>query len=308
MKSSSCSQNMYANNLKVIAGLDLNSAKDKIKLPNNVEPPSKESNLTIAVRNKMELVKSYDHPKKNILKNVSPTESFSSQSKDSSNPNLTSDPMIKTVLISNNRLEKSVCSSESSAYFTPFYANMRKLSKSSSFNDMDNSEKTDEEANANVSSISIVNGDAKLEHLLHHNLDTSTQGQSQQSNTPSFEGNTNALSDSVYNCFVDSLNCDNNCSCAYHKTNSQHAKVNMRHHYQHHPYTHHHSFDQNKRLSQINLNVNSISEDNIMSSESSEKSNPQSDVDDDTSKTKNRKRSAQFDHGFLEILSFFGMI
>jgi hypothetical protein len=115
-----------------------------------------------------------------------------------------------------------------------------------------------------------------------------------------------------YKHFIESLNCDTNCSCAYHKDSTKHSRppstpLNQ---YHHHPYFHHNSFDQNLRLSQLNLLSQTPLKPIEKSKSFGEKLNEEilEDKKEELLKEYNEKNASRslFEKVFMIILSFFG--
>ena len=259
-----------------------------------------------------------EKPLNKILKNAMSESQF----KEKSNENLKSsnESIGKSILVKSDGLEKSVCSSESSAYFTPFYSLPKKLCKSSSFNSVDNLQRSGEEENASQKNISVVsNTKLNLQHHLQHrhsmqlnsNFDLSNPSQSFTPKSDNFEATNNDLIDNSYSYFLNSLNCDTNCSCAYHKNSVRHHKPNPRVQYHHHPYYDHHSFDQNVRLSQTNLNELAKIESNMLVAPANQNEKSALKLDQIGEKSSfvnknNKEPQSMFNFGYFELFSFFG--
>ena len=175
----------------------------------------------------------------------------------------------------------------------------KKINKSSSFSNVDTCLKSSLKSQSNT--------DFKKFPSHHHYLHKSAllnENANSQSNL-TLDENREAfqeLKDKSYKYFIDSLTCDTNCCCAFHKKDKT-KPYPSRIQYQHHPYYHHNSFDQNLRVSQLNL----LTEKSYQ--KTSEEESPNQNVSlPSEKKPKKRKLSFQslFEHGILEMLSFFG--
>ena len=229
-------------------------------------------------------------------------------------------PVSKSLNISSDALEKSVNST--STDLMPFYSEPSSLKKSSSFMNLNSfiMRKNIETIGANIEKHQHHENQHRHRHHRNSIADSNPsriksvrQKEEENLNLKNFEVKSKDLKENSYRYFIDSLNCDTNCSCAFHKnsTKQQSKPCSPVHQYYHHPYYHHKSFDQNLRLSQLNL----LTQTPIKNNENAEKflNEKLSDeviVNKNVESLNNRKEKIAsqsiLERCFMLMLSFFG--
>ena len=237
-------------------------------------------------------------------------------------------PFSKSLNISNDALDKSVCSTtdvnSTSTDLMPFYSEPSSLKKSSSFMNFNNlimKNKLD----------TIATNLAQHQHHerhhrhRHHRNSIADSNPTRISNSikssrhyednftnENFLEKSKDFKENSYKYFIDSLNCDTNCSCAFHKnsTKQQSKPCTPLHQYYHHPYYHHNSFDQNLRLSQLNLLTETSLKNDENTAQQDKLSNEIVDknvglLNGDKEKNAYKSRSL-LEKCFMLMLSFFG--
>ena len=223
-------------------------------------------------------------------------------------------PASKSLNISSDALEKSVNST--STDLMPFYSEPSSLKKSSSFMNLNSfiMKKNLDTIAANLEKHQHHENQHRHRHHRNSIADSNPsrvksirQKEEENLNFKNFQEKSKDLKENSYRYFIDSLNCDTNCSCAFHKnsTKQQSKPCSPVHQYYHHPYYHHKSFDQNLRLSQLNL----LTQTPIKNNENTEQDEVI--VNKNVESLNNRKETIAQSQSILErcfmlMLSFFG--